>query len=113
MKNFFRKVAFGIGPNEEVPSDPLAWALNQLDDVPDLTWKGKIPSGKEMIEIHGKEKFLEIAESMGRYVTYTFNKDKNWAELVTLAFERHYSGFRDENTDFIVKRFIEKYKGQK
>ena len=26
MKNFFRKVAFGIGPNEEVPSDPLNWA---------------------------------------------------------------------------------------
>lgn len=68
---------------------------------------------EEMIEIHGKEKFLQIAESMGRYVTYTFNKDKDWAELVTLAFERHYSGFRDENTDFIVKRFIEKYKGQK
>jgi len=68
---------------------------------------------EEMIEIHGKEKFLEIAESMGRYVTYAFNKDKDWAELVTLAFERHYSGFRDENTDFIVKRFIEKYKGQK
>ena len=25
MKNFFRKVGF-IGPNEEVPSDPLNWA---------------------------------------------------------------------------------------
>ena len=23
MKNFFRKVAFGIGPKEEVPSDPV------------------------------------------------------------------------------------------
>ena len=55
MKNFFRKVAFGIGPNEEVPSDPLAWALNQLDDVPDLTWKGRIPPGKEMIEKYAPE----------------------------------------------------------
>ena len=36
MKNFFRKVGFGIGPNEEVPSDPLNWALNQLDEIPKL-----------------------------------------------------------------------------
>ena len=41
MKNFFRKVAFGIGPDENVPSDPLKWALAQLKDVPDLAWKGK------------------------------------------------------------------------
>ena len=32
MKNFFRKVAFGIGPKEEVPLDPLNWALNQVND---------------------------------------------------------------------------------
>ena len=55
MKNFFRKVAFGIGPNEEVPSDPLNWALNQLDDVPDLAWKGRIHSEKEMREIYSRE----------------------------------------------------------
>ena len=35
MKNFFRKVAFGIGPNEKVPSDPLNWALTQINK-PDL-----------------------------------------------------------------------------
>ena len=48
MKNFFRKVAFGIGPNEDVPSDPLKWALNQLDSIPDLSWEGKIYSEKEL-----------------------------------------------------------------
>ncbi len=48
MKNFFRKVAFGIGPNEDVPSDPLKWALDQLDEVPNLSWKGKIYSEKEL-----------------------------------------------------------------
>ena len=67
MKNFFRKVAFGIGPNEEVPSDPLAWALNQLDDVPDLTWKGKIPSGKEMIEIHARKNEIELKKVREKY----------------------------------------------
>ena len=38
MKNYFRKVAFGIGPKEEVPSDPLNWAVNQLNDIPKLSW---------------------------------------------------------------------------
>jgi len=33
MRNFFRKVGFGIGPDEKIPSDPLKWALNQLDKV--------------------------------------------------------------------------------
>ena len=48
MKYFFRKVAFGIGPNEEVPSDPLSWALNQLNEIPELSWKGKIHTEKEL-----------------------------------------------------------------
>ena len=48
MKSFFRKVAFGIGPNEEVPSDPLNWALNQLNNVPKLSWKGRLNSEKEL-----------------------------------------------------------------
>ena len=67
MKNFFRKVAFGIGPNEEVPSDPLAWALNQLDDVPDLTWKGRIPSSKEMIEKHARKNLIERKKLQKKY----------------------------------------------
>ena len=48
MKNFFRKVAFGIGPNEDIPSDPLNWALNQVGEIPDFSWKGKIYSEKEL-----------------------------------------------------------------
>ncbi len=39
MKSFFRKVAFGIGSNEEVPSDPLNWALNQIDNLQNLSDK--------------------------------------------------------------------------
>jgi len=48
MKNFFRKVAFGIGANDQVPSDPLNWALNQVDEIPELSWKGKIFTEKEL-----------------------------------------------------------------
>ena len=80
MKNFFRKVAFGIGPNEEVPSDPLKWALNQLDDVPDLTWKGRIPSGKEMIEKHARKNLVERKKLQ--------KKDKDDKKLLKIGIER-------------------------
>ena len=58
MKNFIRKVAFGIGPNEEIPSDPLNWATNQISDVPELTWRGKIYSEKELRNYYREYIFL-------------------------------------------------------
>ncbi len=48
MKNFYRKVAFGLGPDEKAPSDPLEWAKNQLNNVPEFYWKGKILPEKEL-----------------------------------------------------------------
>ena len=48
MKNFYRKVAFGLGPDDKTPSDPLKWAINQLKDIPEFSWKGKILSEKEL-----------------------------------------------------------------
>ena len=49
MKNFFRKVAFGLKPNEKAPSDPLVWAQKQVESIPEFNWKGKhIYSEKEM-----------------------------------------------------------------
>ena len=49
MKNFFRKVAFGLKPEQKIPSDPLTWAQKQVENVPELNWKGKyILSEKEM-----------------------------------------------------------------
>ena len=37
MKNFFRKVAFGISPNEKVTTDELYWSLNQVDEITDFS----------------------------------------------------------------------------
>ena len=48
MKNFYRKVAFGLGPDEKVPSDPLEWAKDQLNEIPEFSWKGKILPEKEL-----------------------------------------------------------------
>ena len=65
MKNFFRKVAFGIGPDENLPSDPLKWAIDQVNDVPKLSWQGKILSEKELRKhyrdyVYGDRKVLRI-----------------------------------------------------
>ena len=48
MKNFYRKVAFGLGPKDKVPSDPLKWATSQLNEIPEFSWKGKILPEKEL-----------------------------------------------------------------
>ena len=46
--SFYRKVGFGIGVNDKIPADPLKWATDQLDEIPELLWTGWIPSEKEM-----------------------------------------------------------------
>ena len=79
MKNFFRKVAYWISPNEEVPSDPLNWALNQMDDIPDLSWKGRIHSEKVMREKYSREWRVEEQKLRKKYkdnkTLYKTNKD--------------------------------------
>ena len=53
-KSFYRKVGFGLGLEDKVPSDPLQWAHNQLDKVPPFVWGGKIFSEKEMRKKYGE-----------------------------------------------------------
>lgn len=47
---FFRRVAFGIKPDQAVPSDALSWAKAQVDEVQPLTWKGEIQTIKQGLE---------------------------------------------------------------
>ena len=55
MKDFIRKVSFGVGPEEKVPTDPLTWAKNQLDEVPAFNWEGKkLYTEKELREFQNK-----------------------------------------------------------
>ncbi|MBT3901359.1 MAG: DUF1800 family protein [Pelagibacteraceae bacterium] len=46
--NFYRRVGFGLSPNETQPSKPLNWALNQLNSVPNFLWPGSTPTEKEI-----------------------------------------------------------------
>ena len=43
-KDFFRKVAFGLGPEEKINGDPLVWSKSQFNNVPDFIWSYKLPS---------------------------------------------------------------------
>ena len=55
MKDLIRKVSFGIGPDEKVPTDALNWAKNQLNSVPKFKWDGKkIYTEKELREFQNR-----------------------------------------------------------
>ena len=50
-KAFIRRVGFGLKPDEQVPTNPLDWAKEQMLVVPKLIWPGRIYSEKEMLDI--------------------------------------------------------------
>lgn len=52
-KDYLRKVAFGMGVDETVPSDPLVWAQDQFNIVPDFVWEKKLPNLKEQRDRYG------------------------------------------------------------
>ena len=72
VKNFYRKVGFGLSLKDEVPQDPLKWAFNQLDQVPLFTWKGNIFSEKEM-----REKYGEFVYGDRKILRKKYKNDKN------------------------------------
>ena len=56
---FFRKVGFGLSVDDEVPREPLSWAIEQIKSLPKLNWQGPIYSLKEMMEFHGKYNYTD------------------------------------------------------
>ena len=51
-QNFFRKVGYGLGPNEPIPSDARKWAKEQLSSIPAITWEGLVPTMKDGFDEH-------------------------------------------------------------
>tara|TARA_B100000212_G_scaffold112907_1_gene84186 strand:+ start:78 stop:1517 length:1440 start_codon:yes stop_codon:yes gene_type:complete len=80
MKNFFRKVGFGIGPNEEVPNDPLKWATNQFNGIPKISWKGKVFKEKELRKHYRewvyKDRKVLRKKFKDNKILYKVNKDQ-------------------------------------
>lgn len=53
-RNFFRKMGFGLGPDDTVPEDPVAWADAQVETVPPLVWEGDIPTAEHLLDERAK-----------------------------------------------------------
>ncbi len=72
MKNFYRKVAFGLKPDEKIPSDPLVWATSQITDkIPEFSFKGKIYSEEEL-----RKHYREYVYQDRKVLRKKFKKDK-------------------------------------
>ena len=72
MKNFYRKVAFGLKPDEKTPSDPLVWATSQITDkIPEFSFKGKIYSEEEL-----RKHYREWVYQDRKVLRKKFKKDK-------------------------------------
>ena len=72
MKNFYRKVAFGLKPDEKIPSDPLVWATSQITDkIPEFSFKGKIYSEEDL-----RKHYREWVYQDRKVLRKKFKKDK-------------------------------------
>ena len=69
---FYRRVAFGLSPNESIQQDPMGWALNQLSTIPEFLWPGLIPTEKEL-----RKKYGEWVYGDREVLRKKFKNDKN------------------------------------
>ena len=53
-RNFFRRVAFGLGPNQEVPIDPIDWSKAQVENVPKIAWRKPLPTESELLKLRAQ-----------------------------------------------------------
>ena len=71
--NFYRRVAFGLSPNEKPDKDPLNWAINQLDTIPDLLWPGL--KKKELFEGRDLNSTIDSRAVYNSAMSICFNQD--------------------------------------
>jgi len=92
-KSFFRKVGFGLSLNEQVNGDPLEWAQQQMDSIPSFSWKGDIPSEKDMRKKHRDRIYYDRKVLRKKYkndkVKYRAEKQKLRIQTGQLFFENN------------------------
>ena len=84
-KGFYRKIAFGLGLNEKIPSDPLSWAQSQFNEIPDIDLMGA-PSLSEQIKLRSKMRETEdnlTVKFKHSAVEYEEARQKNWQKYGT------------------------------
>ena len=84
-RDYLRKVAFGIGVNEDVPSDPLVWAKKQFETVPDLIWEKKLPTLDEQRERYGHWVYQdrEVLREKHKNDRLAYEKEKDHLRKIT------------------------------
>ena len=84
MKNFFRKVAFGLKPEEKTPSDPLTWAQKQVETTPELNWKGKYIFSEKELRKHWTKQRVEENTTLRK----NFKNDPKGLEMAEKQLEK-------------------------
>ena len=72
MNSFYRKIGFGIHPNENIPDDPYKWALKGIEEIPNYLWEGKIPTELELRKFYGQRVYEDR-----KILRQKFKNDKN------------------------------------
>ena len=105
--NFYRRVAFGLSPNEKPDKDPLNWAINQLDTIPDLLWPGTIPTEKDLRKKYGEWVYgdREVLRKKFKNDKHAYRKAKD--ELRIKTGERYF-----ELNEHAIRHFQTKYSKQ-
>ena len=105
--NFYRRVAFGLSPNEKPYKDPLNWAINQLDRIPDLLWPGTIPTEKDLRKKYGEWVYgdREVLRKKFKNDKHAYRKAKD--ELRIKTGERYF-----ELNEHAIRHFQTKYSKQ-
>ena len=49
-RDFYRKIGFGLSPDEDTPDDPIKWAESQVEKPVPLTWPGDIPTASALLD---------------------------------------------------------------
>ena len=64
---FYRKIGFGLRPDDDIPKDRLGWAVEQVSVIPPLIWPGKIYNVDEMLDI--RTSFLSAEQKLEQGIT--------------------------------------------
>ncbi len=84
-RDYLRKVAFGVGVDESVPSDPLVWAQNQFDTVPNFIWEKKLPTLDEQRDRYGHWVYQdrEVLREKHKNDRLAYEKEKDYLRKIT------------------------------
>ena len=105
---FYRKVGFGLRPDEALPINRLQWAAEQIETIPPLIWPGKQRTADEMQDIrvaftsaerHLEQNIRNEAELRNKRDQLEIEMGRRYFEPYELAM-RHYQAVQSQKAVF-------------